>query len=355
MKILVLGACGFVGSSIVRSLLDSSPGLEITGLDNFIRPGSELNRPELLKRGVRVLHGDIRNAGDLEAAPVADWIIDAAANPSVLAGVDGKSSSRQVVDHNLLGTANVLEYCRRHGAGFLLLSTSRVYSVKPLAELRVNLVDDAFVPSNSQDFPAGLSAAGVREDFSTAPPISLYGATKLCSEIMALEYGETFGFPVWVNRCGVLAGPGQFGRADQGIFAYWINAHLRRRTLRYIGFDGAGHQVRDCLHPRDLATLVWQQLNDPNRAVARLQNVSGGAESATSLAQLSRWCGQRFGPATVGSDPKPRAFDIPWMVLDHSLASRQWGWRPRTCIEDILAEIAAHAEQHPEWLEVSGN
>ncbi len=355
MKILVTGACGFVGSSIIQALLDLAPGLEITGLDNFIRSGSELNRPALLQRGVRVIHGDIRNASDLDSVPKADWVIDAAANPSVLAGVDGKTSSRQLVEHNLLGTMNLLEYCKQSGAGFLLLSTSRVYSVEPLSKLEVAVSNKAFVPNPEQDFPRGLSINGVREDFSTNPSISLYGATKLASEILSLEYGESFGLPVWINRCGVLAGPGQFGRADQGIFSYWINAYLRRRPLRYIGFDGGGHQVRDCLHPRDLAALLWQQLNDPKRSVSRIQNVSGGLTSAMSLAQLSDWCADRFGFHAVVSDPRTRPFDIPWMVLDCAAAFQQWNWRPQTPTHDILAEIAAHAEQHPEWLDISGN
>ena len=90
--------------------------------------------------------------------------------------------------------------------------------------------------------------------------MSLYGATKLASEQLALEYGSTYGFPVWVNRCGVLAGAGQFGRADQGIFAYWVNSWLRERPLRYIGFGGHGHQVRDCLHPADLVPLIERQM-----------------------------------------------------------------------------------------------
>jgi CDP-paratose 2-epimerase len=355
MKILVTGACGFVGCSIIRSLLENASGLQVVGVDNFIRPGSERNRLVLAALGVRVCHADIRNTADIEALPPTDWVIDAAANPSVLAGVDGKSSSRQVIEHNMFGTVNLLEYCKRHGAGFLLLSTSRVYSFEPLSRLQMDVANHAFVPQPNQDFPPGLSPAGVTEDFPTAPPVSLYGATKLASELLALEYGETFGLPVWINRCGVLAGAGQFGRADQGIFSYWLNTYLRRLPLRYIGFDGAGHQVRDCLHPRDLASLISQQLNDATRSVSRIQNVSGGAASAISLAQLSHWCAERFGPHVVTAEPKSRPFDIPWMVLDSSLACRQWDWKPQILVKEILEEIASHAEQHPEWLEISGS
>ena len=70
-------------------------------------------------------------------------MIDAAANPTVLAGVDGQTSSRQLVEHNLLGTVNLLEYCRRHGAAFVLLSTSRVYSIEPLASLPLRVARTA--------------------------------------------------------------------------------------------------------------------------------------------------------------------------------------------------------------------
>jgi CDP-paratose 2-epimerase len=72
-------------------------------------------------------------ASDLEVVPDVDWVIDAAANPSVLAGVGGTGSSRQVVEHNLGGTLNLLEFCRARKAGFTLLSTSRVYSVSALS------------------------------------------------------------------------------------------------------------------------------------------------------------------------------------------------------------------------------
>src|SRR5206468_1956603 len=140
--------------------------------------------------GIKVVHGDIRNRSDVEALPVADWVIDAAANPSVLAGFDNRSSPRQLIEHNLFGTINILEYCRHHRAGFVLLSTSRVYSIRELAALPVQIERTRFVPSFSEIQTRGLSPAGIAEDFTTSPPVSLYGATKLASEAMALEYGS---------------------------------------------------------------------------------------------------------------------------------------------------------------------
>lgn len=352
MRILITGACGFVGSTLARALAGSGQGHVLHGLDNFIRPGSEANRNELKALGVRLHHGDIRAASDLESLPPVDFVIDAAANPSVLAGVDGKTSSRQLVEHNLVGTVNMLEFCKHHRAGFILLSTSRVYSIPPLAGLPVVVSNHAYHPHGA--LPAGLTAAGVDESFPTAAPISLYGATKLASEALALEYGATFGLPVFVNRCGVLAGAGQFGRPDQGIFSYWINSYLRQRPLRYIGFDGEGHQVRDCLHPRDLLPLIERQMAAGTLpAENRLVNCSGGAASATSLRQLSAWCEARFGAHPIASDPNPRPFDIPWMVLDSAKAQRVWNWHPQTPVAAILTEIAAHAESSPGWLELS--
>jgi len=354
MRILISGACGFVGSTVAKALLDSSRDHQVFGFDNFIRPGSESNRAELKRLGVRLFHADLRAASDIEELPDADWVIDAAANPSVLAGIDGRTSSRQLIEHNLGGTVNLLEYCKLRRAGFILLSTSRVYSIAPLASLPVIGACRAFRPDPSKPWPAGLTAAGVDEAFATTAPVSLYGATKLASESLALEYGETFQFPVFINRCGVLAGAGQFGRPDQGIFAYWINSWLRRRPLRYLGFGGLGFQVRDCLHPRDLRPVIEQQFAAPAMAAAdRIANFSGGAASALSLAQLSDWCADRFGPHQVAADGTPRPFDIPWIVLDHARATRLWNWQPRTPIADILSEIAAHAGSHPDWLDLS--
>ena len=350
MKILITGACGFVGSTLAAAFA-AEGGHELHGLDNFIRPGSEGNRHALARLGVRLRHGDIRQASDFETLPAVDWLIDAAANPSVLAGADGKTSSRQLLEHNLVGTVNMLEYCRQSRAGFILLSTSRVYSIAALCALPLAVRGRAFAPDPAGRPVPGVSPAGVDESFPTAPPLSLYGTTKLASEWLALEYGELFGFPVWIDRCGVLAGAGQFGHAEQGIYSFWIHSWAAGRPLRYLGFEGRGAQVRDALHPRDLVPLLRRQMGGDERPAHRVFNVAGGARNALSLADLSAWCASRFGPREVAADPTPRRFDVPWLVLDASRAARAWAWEPQTGVEAILEEIAAFAEKNPQWLE----
>jgi CDP-paratose 2-epimerase len=353
MRICLSGICGFVGSSLARWFRDAGEGVSIFGLDNLARPGSEINRPLLRAMGIEVFHGDVRAAADVESLPAADWVIDAAANPSVLAGVDGRSSSRQLVGHNLEGTINLLEYAKRFAAGFVLLSSSRVYSIPALARIPIKAGGNAFRLDTGKTLPAGITAEGIGETFSVEPPVSLYGSTKLASEILALEYGSTFSFPVWVNRCGVLAGAGQFGTADQGIFSYWMHAHRARQPLRYLGFGGCGYQVRDMFHPNDLAALLWRQMEDHQAGGERVFNLGGGIRNALSLAELTAICDGYFGPHAPHMDGRERPFDLPWIVMDSRRARKRFGWAPERQFPSILEEIAAHAREHPEWLSVS--
>jgi len=356
MKILITGVCGFAGSTLARHLLETEPGLEIIGVDNFMRPGSESNRSSLRTLGVCVRHADLRIADDLESLPAVDCVLDAAANPSVLAGTGpAGGSSRSLMQHNLAGTINMLEYCKAHRAAFILLSTSRVYSIAPLAEMKLEVHRGAFRPQQDQAWPQGLSANGINEDFSTASPISLYGATKICSEALALEYGLTFDFPVWINRLGVLAGAGQFGKADQGIFSFWIHSCARQRPLRFIGFGGQGHQVRDCLHPRDLTGVLLRQMKSAPAQGRAITNFSGGVHNSMSLRQLDEWCAKRFGTHAVSSEATERPFDIPWVVLDAARAKERFEWQPATPLAAILEEISTHAEQNPDWLDWTTN
>ena len=349
MNILLTGACGFVGTTLVRDWAARGAGHSVVGLDNLSRAGSETNREALKQLGVRLHHGDLRLSSDFEALPDVDWVIDAAANPSVMAGVDGKTSSRQIIEHNLVGTINMLEFCKARRAGFILLSTSRVYSIPPLAALPVEPSGLAFRPKAEASLPPHFSGQGIGEDFSTAAPISLYGASKVTSEALALEYGNAFGFPVWINRCGVLAGAGQFGHAEQGLFSYWIHSWREKLPLRYIGFGGEGLQVRDCLHPAELIPVLEKEMREPGKPGPRIFNCAGGLANSMSLVQLSQWCRDRFGPHEVSRDTAQRPFDLPWVVLDCSRAARTWGWKPSRGIGQVLEEVAQFAEKNPHW------
>ena len=356
MKILVSGGCGFVGSAVCHGLIAHLPGCHVTALDNLRRRGAETNREPLETLGVAVVHGDVRMQSDVDALGPFDWLIDAASEPSVLAGTaaggaaGSTTTPRQLVEHNLLGTVNLLEAAARHRSGVVILSTSRVYSIPALAGLPLvetqTHYGPAFALDATQPLPPAVSRAGISEAFSTAAPVSLYGATKFASEALALEYGHRYGTPCVIDRCGVMAGAGQFGRADQGIFSWWIRQWLGGRPLAYIGFGGRGLQVRDCLHPDDLVDLLVMQLASPPSA-PEIFNVSGGAASTTSLAQLSQWChahvGAYAGPQPIAAAAETRPYDLPWVVLDHAAVSNRYGWQPRKRPGDIFSEIAAGA------------
>jgi UDP-glucose 4-epimerase len=120
MKILITGICGFTGSTLAQTFKEFDLAIELWGIDNLLRRGSEQNRAPLRASEVHVFHGDVRCRSDLDVVPEVQWVIDAAANPSVLAGVNGESSSRQLLEHNLVGTINLLEFCKRTGVGLIL-------------------------------------------------------------------------------------------------------------------------------------------------------------------------------------------------------------------------------------------
>lgn len=354
MKILITGCCGFAGTTLAKALSESVDSLSVVGLDNLSRTGSEINIKVLRHLGVDLVRGDVRKASDMDALPDVNWVIDCSANPSVLAGLGDQTSSRQLIEHNLLGTINLLEYCKVRNAGLILLSTSRVYSAKDLATLPMIQNNDKYT-LDPRHLGIGISERGISEAFPTTAPISLYGASKLASEALILEYSQAFDFPAWINRCGVLAGAGQFGRIDQGIFSFWIHSFREKKPLKYVGFKGSGLQVRDVLHPQDLAPLIIRQMNKTVKDAPSILNLGGGPNNAISLRNLSSWCEERFGPNEVTPSSAERPYDAPWIVMDSSLAEKAWDWRPQTNLGEILDQIAEHANVNRNWMSLSNS
>ena len=304
-RILVTGGAGFIGSNLAVGLTARRPGCELVALDNLRRRGSELNLPRLREAGVRFLHGDIRSLDDVLAAGDFDAIIECSAEPSVLAGGD------YVVQANLVGAYHCLELARRCGAQFLFLSTSRVYPVAALEALAYVEAESRFELEPAQRL-SGASVAGISEDFPLEGARTLYGTTKLAAELLIEEYRAAHGLRAVIDRCGVVAGPWQMGKTDQGVFTHWMLAHHFGRELSYIGFGGSGKQVRDLLHVEDLLDLLERQLDAPERWDGVTVNVGGGRElqplaarddGAVRRDQRSRGGGARLEREPAGRHP----------------------------------------------------
>lgn len=351
MKILITGVAGFVGASLAAFLLNNIKGAVIFGIDNLMRRGASRNLALLEKIGCEFIPGDIRDRVLIESLPKFDWIIDCAADPSVLSGLN--NDVYPLIDNNLISTFYLLEKCRRDTSGFILPSTSRVYSIAALNSLKLKTENKCFLADETgvDSWPVGFSAKGVSENFPVSSPVSLYGATKLSSEIMALEYHHAFGFPVWINRCGVLAGAGQFGKIDQGIFSYWVYQYILNRPLSFIGYGGKGYQARDLFHPEDLGTLIMQQIFADAGIQNRVFNLGGGLQNTISLAVLDDICKQTLDrDKIIHADPEIRKYDVPLYVTDYSLANAVWGWKPLKSAEEIIDEIIFFAKTNRDFV-----
>ena len=348
MKILVTGGAGFVGSHMALSLKQTFGVCEVLALDNLKRRGSELNLPQLHEADILFVHGDVRNPADLQLSGI-DWIIECSAEPSVLAGRGGDTD--YLVHTNLLGTYNCLELARRCRAGMIFISTSRVYPVSPISQLPFKEDNTRFVlePGFSAK---GVTSAGISEEFSLDGARTLYGTTKLASELLVQEYGETFSLPMVVNRCGVLTGPWQMGKIDQGVIVLWLARHFFGGELKYIGYKGSGKQVRDLLNVADLADLVILQMMNIDQHRGQTYNVGGGTENSVSLVELTKMCQELTNrKIPVNTEPMNREGDLPWFVTDTSKIRGASGWKPKRSVKRTLQEILKWLRENQEILQ----
>jgi CDP-paratose 2-epimerase len=343
MRILITGGAGFVGANLGISLASRHPGWDVVALDNLMRRGSELNLARLRDAGIEFVHGDVREQTDLAAAGHFDAMVECSAEPSVLAGFADTSYSVQT---NLVGAFNCLERARQEGAFVVFLSTSRVYPVAPQLELGLEEAETRYELAAEQQV-RGAGPRGISEDFPLPGARTLYGATKLSAELLIEEYADAFGLRAVVNRCGVIAGPWQMGKVDQGVFSWWLLSHHFGKPLTYIGFGGGGKQVRDLLHIDDLLDLVEEQLGDPEGWSGSVANVGGGRECSLSLLETTALCRELTGnEVAIGSDPETRPGDVPIYLSDCSRLFARTSWRPRRGPRDVLADLLEWTVAH---------
>ena len=349
-KILITGGAGFVGSALAISLKKNYQSYEIYCLDNLRRKGSELNVARLGKADINFIHGDIRSKEDFDSLPMVDTVIEASAEPSVLAGINGGTPD-YLINTNLFGTVNCLNYAVKCKAKFIFLSTSRVYPIKTIEKLDFIEQETRFQLTDNQAI-RGVSAKGIAEDFPLDGARSLYGTTKLASELIIQEYNEFYNLKTVINRCGVLTGPWQMGKVDQGVMVLWIAKHFFEQKLAYIGYGGEGKQTRDILHINDLYRLIDWQLHNFDKVNGEILNAGGGVEVSVSLQELTEICQRVTGKTIpISKIVENRPADIRLYVTDNSKVTALTGWKPEIGVEQIVEDITAWLTENREALE----
>ena len=322
MKILITGGCGFVGSNIAIYLKNKILNAKIDSLDNLSRRGSVVNYNRLKKYNIKNYKYNIEDYKKVKKIPKYNLIIDCCAEAAVEVS---KSQTDRVFNTNLIGTFNILKKCAQDRSNLIFLSSSRVYAIDSLKSLNKRIkknIKKKFLVNNK------LTTKGAK---------SIYGFTKFASEELIKEYSYLFKIKYIINRLGVISGPWQFGKQEQGFVSLWLWKHLNKKGLSYIGFGGKGHQVRDIIHIDDVCDLIYKQIKLFSKKYNRLINVGGGIKNAISLKELTQKCREiTLNSIKFSLKKNTSIYDIPYFVTDNSEAKNLYKWSPKKNIDDII-------------------
>ncbi len=349
MKIIITGGAGFVGSTLSLQLKNSYPHYDIVAFDNLKRRGSELNLVDFQKNNIKFIHGDIRNYEDLQSLGNFDVLVEASAEPSVTAGLD--SNPTYVINNNLYGSINCFNACLKNKAKLIFLSTSRVYPIDWIENANFEEKETRFVFGENQD-TKGISSKGISEELSLNGARSFYGTTKLASELFIQEYSEFYALKAAITRFGVIAGPRQMGKTDQGVVTLWMAKHYWNQSLKYIGYGGTGKQVRDILHVDDLVELIDLQIHQIEKFEGKIFNVGGGIENSASLLEMTKICEKITGnKIQIDEVVETRTADLRIYITDNSLIEKETGWKPKKSVETVFQDIYNWINENDEQLE----
>ena len=324
-KILVTGGCGFVGTNICLSL--KKLNLRIYSLDNLARKGSLYNLELLKKAKIKNFKFDISNYKKLSLLTKFDLIIDCCAEAAVEIS---KNQLDKVINTNFIGTFNILKKAKKDKSKIIFLSSSRVNSISSINKiLNKKILKQEIIVKKK-----------INENFDVLKPKSIYGFTKIASEMLIEEFAYAFNLKFIINRCGVISGPLQFGKQDQGFVSLWIWHHLIKKNLKYIGYGGYGNQLRDVLHIDDLVELINTQIKKFDQINNQTFVVGGSVKSYTSLKKLTKSCQKITGnKIKFKKVPKTSIYDIPYFITDNRKVSKFYDWIPKKNINIVIQDI----------------
>jgi CDP-paratose 2-epimerase len=338
--LLVTGSSGLIGSEVVGHF--ASQGWAVHGIDNnqradFFGPAGDTNwnRRRLISTYPSFQHHelDIRDREQIlkcvnELRPTL--LVHAASQPS-----HDLAASRPFDDFdvNAGGTLNLLEAVRRAApeAIFVHMSTNKVYGDRP------NTIKLRELPTR-WDYDDPAFAKGIREDFSIdQSKHSLFGASKVASDIMVQEYGRYFGLRCCCLRGGCLTGPNHSGVELHGFLSYLIKCNLEGRLYKIYGYKGK--QVRDNIHSLDVAQFIQAFYENPR--CAEVYNIGGGRANSCSILEafqrIENLCGKKMLYKHVDQN---REGDHICYISDLSKMKAHYpSWDISKSLDDIFVEI----------------
>lgn len=342
--ILITGSLGLIGHE--TSLFFLKKGYCVLGIDNNLRAKlfriktDYRKKLDFLKRNFlndyNHFYFDIRNKKKLENlfkknSQKITLIIHTAAQTS-----HDWSARDPITDFsiNASGTLNLLELYRKYcpKAVFIFTSTNKVYGD------RVNFFNFKETDKRFDLKEKDKYYQGIDENFPIDQLIhSPFGVSKGSADLMVQEYGRYFGLKTGIFRLGVVSGSGQNGAYYQGFLTYMIDKLKKNEPFEIIGYQGK--QVRDILHPYDLAKAFYLYYKKPKKG--EVYNLGGGRENSVSLIEIidiiKRVTNKRL---KFNYTNQPRKGDHKWWITNFKKFKEDYPeWEIRYSVEEILLDI----------------
>jgi dTDP-glucose 4,6-dehydratase len=313
--VLVTGGCGFIGSEIVRQLMNNHPSCRVVNLDSLEYAGNPENVASVANNPrYRFIHGDIRDASIVnKALEGVDAVIHTAAQTHVDRSITGPTV---FWDTNVMGTQTLVEAARKAGIQkFIHVSTDEVY---------------------------GSLATGHATEETPLNPTSPYSASKASSDLLVQSAIKTFGFPACITRCSNNYGPYQY---PEKLIPLFIFKALRNETLPLYG-DGL-HE-RDWIHVSDHAAGIIKVLESGKNG--EIYNL-GATNPYTNKALIEHILGMLGKPTSLITPVADRPAHDRRYAIDSTKAQAQLGWQAVIPFQQGLADTLTWYQTNPDWLE----
>tara|TARA_B100000963_G_scaffold224736_1_gene195960 strand:+ start:3085 stop:4101 length:1017 start_codon:yes stop_codon:yes gene_type:complete len=323
-SILITGGCGFVGTNLAIYLKKELKNFSVYSVDNLKKTYSKFNLNILKKNKIINYNIDISSKKFLKVKKKFTFVVDCSADPAV---ENSRKDSANVFNNNLKTTLNILEKSKKDKSNLIFISSSRIYPIDE-SNKKFKLKDKSY-------FDEKTNTDGIK---------TLYGFTKYASELLIKEYSYIFNIKYIINRSGIITGPLQFGKVEQGLISLWLWRHLNNLKLKYIGYGGKGYQIRDILYVDDFSSLIKKQILTFSKINNQLFCIGGGKGNSLSLKQLTNKCQKLTNNhPPIGSVKKTSKYDIPFFITSNKKIKKFYNWSPRTNINIIL-------KKNLEWL-----